>query len=292
MLVLDGARPAVGVRAPVRERARRRMTRSGRRSRGCGRRGRRRPSAPRAPCGGDVRLASRRGRRARGGPSRRGGRRSGRPTGGRVRRSSRIFPSGAADATAVRAAPLVLEFHDRLARPEAPHQPARREPDRGAIAVARRASFERLAIVVGDHDACVQRGAGAPGARPIAAAHRVGGGGGRRTPVVAASTWTCANRSGGRSASSVSFAPAASFASRRAIWRITRSRARHRRAAAQDRDRPLPGALTDHLATTAGGPAPRNAVQRRSMRSLLPPPRRYRSTPTRPSPCWVRDPQW
>jgi hypothetical protein len=40
--------------------------------------------------------------------------------------------------------------------------------------------LEGLAIVVRDHDASVQRETSAPGAKPIAAAHRVGGG--RRTP--------------------------------------------------------------------------------------------------------------
>jgi len=52
---------------------------------------------------------------------------------------------------------------------------------RGSRAVAAQ-TLEGLAIVVGDHDAGVPREAGAPGAKPLGAAHRVGGGGGWRTP--------------------------------------------------------------------------------------------------------------
>jgi hypothetical protein len=68
--------------------------------------------------------------------------------------------------------------------------------------------LKRLAVVVGDHHAGVQGEAGTPRAQAIGAAHRVGGGGSRRTPGRGASAWTCANRSGGRSASSVLFTPA------------------------------------------------------------------------------------
>lgn len=60
--------------------------------------------------------------------------------------------------------------------------------------------------------------------------------------VVAASAWTCANRSGGRSASSVSFDVPALFASRRGTQRITDrgSRAGPRRSAREAARTPEP----------------------------------------------------
>jgi len=52
--------------------------------------------------------------------------------------------------------------------------------ERGPCAVAGE-TFERLAIVIGDHDTCVQREAPGPRAEAVGAAHDVGGGGGRQT---------------------------------------------------------------------------------------------------------------
>jgi hypothetical protein len=53
--------------------------------------------------------------------------------------------------------------------------------ERGPCAVAGK-TFERLAIVIGDHDTCVQREAPGPRAEAVGAAHDVGGGGGRGAP--------------------------------------------------------------------------------------------------------------
>ena len=53
--------------------------------------------------------------------------------------------------------------------------------ERGPCAVAGE-TFERLAIVIGDHDTCVQREALGPRAEAVGAAHDVGDGGGRGAP--------------------------------------------------------------------------------------------------------------
>jgi hypothetical protein len=53
--------------------------------------------------------------------------------------------------------------------------------ERGPGAVAGE-TFESLAVVIGDHDACVQREALGPRAEAVGAAHDVGGGGGGGTP--------------------------------------------------------------------------------------------------------------